>query len=156
MSVSVLICTIIFYILSLVGALLLSMSVKKISSSRIRQLIRLHFSTLLITILFYFMLREDTIYHSFFLLTCCTGIASSGLVMRSAGTKPLLKIYFGAYLLSILLFLYSPSLLFYFISGNIQQFSPNQEIKLKENCYLVRQQSMLTTPDEIPHYKVIE
>lgn len=156
MSVSILICTIIFYILSLVSALLLSMSSEKIKKERLKQAIILHFVFFCTAIIIYFFASRDAIYHSLFLATICSGVAVSGWAMRNKYVSVPVKIYFGSYLISILLFLYSPSLLFYLISGNIEKFSANQEIKLKENCYLVRQQSMLGLTDENVRYKVIE
>ena len=156
MSASILISTIIFFILSLVSAVLLSMSSDKIKAIRFKQIVTLHFIVLATTITIHFSAQHNTVYQVLFLVTVCSGVAISGWAIRTKSASRILKFYLGSYLISILLFLYSPSLLFYFISGNQEKYSANQEIKLKENCYLVRQQSMLSLSSENVRYKVIE
>lgn len=89
-----------------------------------------------------------------FMIFFCFGVAAAGLITRS-NSKLILKLYYSIFLLSILIFLYSPSL---FISLLVQQKIPERkgnEFLLTENYFLVKQQSMLDIPGGKTKYKII-
>ena len=156
MSVNFLIITIICFILSLVLGLVFAMSFKKINASFSKIGSILHFTFLIIAISTYFKLSNELIHHYSTLFTFCSGLILAGFIIRKEQIKKILKYYFSAYLLLIILFLYSPSLLFYLIGGNISNYQSAQEVRLKENYYLVEQQSMLQIVSKDYKYKVIQ
>ncbi len=90
-----------------------------------------------------------------FLSFFCSGILVSGLVLRMM--YPIyMKLYFSLFLLSVVLFIASPSRVLGFIcSGNINAISAKR-IHLKENCYFIEQQSVKTNfADSLRAYKVV-
>jgi len=154
MSSSLLVFTIICYILSLVGSLVMMVVLKNTALEKLKRIQLIHFSLCAITLFFYLLKLTDS-FHISFLISFCSGLLFSGIMMRSKQLNLLLKVYFGAFTLSVLVFLYSPSLLFYCISGSLGNYQAPQEFRLKENYFIVQQQSMLTLNDEAIKYKII-
>ncbi|MFM7015594.1 MAG: hypothetical protein ACKOX3_04630 [Bacteroidota bacterium] len=144
--------TIIFFIASLVGCLILTLSAQKIDAERIKIPIAIHFCLSLIAVSFYFMQQQiEKIDLAFF----CSGLMLSGIIIRK-NFSWLLKIYFSFYLFLIPFFVYSPSLLSYFITGNYSKVKSPQTILLKENYFLAEQQSMLNLSNELTTYKIFQ
>jgi hypothetical protein len=79
----------------------------------------------------------------------------SGKFLRDRLAPKLMRFYFGLFLLSVPVFLYSPSLLFYFVSGNINEYKSPIEFYLAENLYAVEQQSMLASDQSQIEFKII-
>jgi len=141
---------IIFFIVSIVGCLILTLSAKKIAPRNLRAIITLHFILLVLVMLFYFLNKSiENLYLSFF----CSGLLLSGVIIRK-NLNLILKIYFGLFLSLILFFVYSPSLLAYFVTGNLNKVKSPQIINLKENFYLAEQQSMLGLSNDLTTYKI--
>ncbi len=156
MSPDLLIASITAFILSLVLALVFAMSAPKINDQFLKFGAIFHFillSIALFTMVFY---SDSNLHHYTTLLSCCTGLMLSGYVLRKKATQWLLKYYFASYLFLLGLFFYSPSHLIYFISGNLKNCESAQEFQLKENYYLVEQQSMLQLASKTYTYKVIQ
>jgi hypothetical protein len=141
---------IIFFITSIVGCLILTLSAKKIEEKLLRPAIIIHF--LLGGLAITFLKLNDTI-EKFDLVYFCSGVLLSGIIIRK-NYHLLLKIYFGLFLTLILFFVYSPSLLAYFITGNYNKVKSPQTINLKENYYLAEQQSMLGLSNDFTTYKI--
>ena len=150
-----LIITICFFIISLVASLLLGMTSRKFRNESIRLPLAIHGITAFFAIVFYFIFYGHPIGEYLLLFTICSGVILSGWAIRN--TYPVLpvRIYLISYLLTVLLFLWSPSLLFYTISGNYRLYRPEQQFNLKSNYFLVEQQSMMTNGDMPVRYKVI-
>ena len=142
--------TIIFFITSLVGCLILTLSSKKVSEKNLKPAIIVHFVIGFLALLF--TLLSSTI-EKFNLAFFCSGLLLSGIILRK-NYHLLLKIYFGLFLLLLLFFVYSPSLLAYFISGNYSKVKSPQTINLKDNIYLAEQQSMLGLSNDFTTYKI--
>ena len=142
--------TIIFFITSLVGCLILTLSSKKISEKNLKPAIIVHFVIGFLSLLF--TLLNSNI-EKFNLTFFCCGLLLSGIILRK-NYHLLLKIYFGLFLILILFFVYSPSLLAYFITGNYSKVKSPQTINLKDNIYLAEQQSMLGLSNNFTTYKI--
>jgi hypothetical protein len=141
MSSSLFILTITAFMLSIVGALLISFFRSKIPPAVIKGLIIYHF--LIGGIWLTARLSGDYLLASanqgyLFLAFCCSGILVAGIVLRSA-FKLYVKIYFSLFLFLVFVFIASPSRLIAFISsGNIsvQEF---KKFRLTENYFIVEQ-----------------
>ncbi len=142
--------TIIFFITSLVGCLILTLSCKKISEKNLKPTIIIHFSLGIIVMLFTLLTGNAEKTNLAFY---CSGLLLSGIIIRK-NYHSLMKIYFGLFLLLILFFVYSPSLLAYYVTGNYNKVKSPQTINLKDNIYLAEQQSMLGLSNEFTTYKM--
>lgn len=154
MSVSLLILTIILYILGLVAAVILAFAMKNRPADSIRFPVIAHFIFLLI----YAMMAISGVapFRSYIVLAAFViALAVSGWSLRSQGLHFILRIYFGLYLLSVPLFIISPSRLFFIITGNYDLYKPEKEFRLESNYYLVEQQSLFQGSADTIHYKLI-
>ncbi len=154
MSPTLLILSICLYLMSLVASLLIGMASKRFSPTAIRIPILIHFGLLITTLLLYFL--DVPIYHSFMLITFCSGLLISVWTLRKKEHALPIKIYFGLSLFSIILFISSPGKLFYLISGNIHQYKAEKKIDLQENYFLIEQRSMFTVPSDSTPYKIVK
>lgn len=152
MSAAQLIASIIFYILSLVISLALMMVSSRISQGVKKKFIISHVILLLLYFTSFFFIKSAN--NFIFMLFFCLGICVAGLVIRSS-FKVWLKMMYSTFLLSILLFFYSPSLLFSLLATQKFPTKTSTEFNLKENFYLAKQQSMLTISSAAPTYKII-
>ena len=146
--------TICLYILSLVISLLLGMTAKRFPGEKIRLPAAFHFVLLFLALGFIFILQHGIIGNYLLLLAVCTGTALSGWSLRNEWIRMPMRIYLAAWLLLVPVFLWSPSRIFYVISGNYQYFRAEQQFNLQSNYYLVEQQSMLQE-QKVTKYKVI-
>ncbi len=142
--------TIIFFITSLVGCLILTLSSKKINENNLKLAIIVHFILGIIALIFFIL--NDTI-EKINLAFFCSGLLLSGIIIRK-NYHLLIKIYFGLFLSLMFFFVYSPSLLAYFITGNYSKVKSPQTINIKDNFYLAEQQSMLGLSNEFTTYKI--
>lgn len=155
MGVNLLIVTIITFVLSMVGCLVLAFISNKLSLKLLSNLRYVHLGLILISIILFIFASNLSIYNYSVLISFCSGLLLAGWTLRT--NSPIwIKLYFGAFLISIGLFVYSPSLLFYSVSGSINKMTPPQCINIKENYYLVEQQSMLSLNSEKVNYKLIQ
>lgn len=151
-----LILTICFYIISLVLALLLGMSSRKLNGEAIRLPLALHLVLMIFTLIFSFTFPGQVLAEYLLLFAVCSGLALSVWAIRNTYLALTVKIYLASYLLSLLVFLWSPSLLFYSISGNYGKYRKEQQFNLTANYYLVEQKSMIETLNMPTNYKVIQ
>ena len=150
MSPTLVLSAIIFFIISLVGCLILTLSANKIDHPKIRPFYLVHFILLLTTLTsFLFHFKNEYLILSVF----CSGLLLSGILLRKKYSV-LIKTYFAIYLSLFFFFIYSPSLLAYFITGNYDKVKSPQTINLKENYYLAEQQSMLGLSSNYVTYKI--
>jgi hypothetical protein len=151
-----LILTICLYIISIVLSLLLAITSRKFRDESIRMPLALHLVLAIFTVIFAFTFPGQPISEYLMLFAVCSGLSLSVWALKNQYLSLPVKLYLGAYLLTIGLFFWSPSLLFYSISGNYGIYRKEQQFNLKENYYLVEQQSMIKTIDLPVRYKVIQ
>ena len=154
MSPTLLILSICLYLMSLVASLLIGIASKRFSPTAIRIPILIHFLLLITTLLLYFL--DVQLHHSFTLITFCSGLLISVWTLRKKEHPLPIKIYFGIFLLSMILFISSPGKLFYLISGNIHQYKAEKKIDLQDNYVLIEQRSMFTVPSDSTPYKIVK
>jgi hypothetical protein len=144
MAPGLFIITISLYLVSVVAGLIAAFFVKHISSRFINTLIIFH---VLVFIFWFFMRNENDSVNLpgnsnyLFLVFFCSGVFIAGMLIRSA--YPLyLKIYFGIYLLSLLVFVFAPSrMLGFAASGTLNAINPDR-MHISENYFFVEQQSL--------------
>lgn len=146
--------TICLYILSLVVSLLLGMTSRRFAAESIRLPFAVHAILIFLSIVFLVGFSGQILGHYLLLLGVCSGIALGGWAIRNTWLGWPLRVYLFAYLLSIPVFLWTPSSVFYAISGNYDKWKPEQEFNLESNVFLVEQQSMLQEQVKV-RYKVI-
>ena len=88
-----------------------------------------------------------------FLIFFCFGVAISGMILRSS-LNLFLKLYYSIFLFSLIIFLYSPSLLFSLLAQQKLSDKKGTEFLLTGNYYLVKQQSMLDLSNKNVKYKI--
>lgn len=154
MSPTLLIFSICLYLMSLVASLLIGMVSKRFSPTAIRIPILIHFTLLIITLLLFSL--DVPLHHSFMLITFCSGLLLSVWALRKKEHFLTIKIYFGLFLISIILFITSPGKLFYLISGNIHQYKAEKKIDLQENYFLIEQRSLFSVPTDSTPYKIVK
>lgn len=154
MSPTLLILSICLYLMSLVASLLIGMVSKRFSPTAIRIPILIHFGLLTTTLILYFL--DVPLHHSIMLITFCSGLLLSVWVLRKKEHFLTIKIYFGLFLVSIILFITSPGKLFYLISGNIHKYKVENKIDLQENYFLIEQRSLFSLPSDSTPYKIVK
>jgi len=155
MNPILLIVTICLYVLSVVFALLSGMAARRIRPGKILMPMAIHLVLVFTGTIFLALLPEEPVSHYLLLCGICTGVALSGWALRNDSLSVFFRFYLGCYLLSLLLFLWSPSLLFYIISGNYSEYREEQQIHLSSNYHIIEQQSMLVSKGEPIRYKVV-
>jgi hypothetical protein len=155
MQVNLLIVTIITFILSLVGCIVFAFISNKLSLNFLKIFRSVHVALILISIALFIFTKQLSVYNYCVLFAFCSGLLISGWTLRSSSAG-WIKLYFALFLLSFAFFLYSPSKLFYTISGSLDKMIPPQNFNLKENYYLVEQQAMLSLNNEKVNYKLIQ
>lgn len=156
MNIILLVCSICGYILALVLAMILAMVMRKVPGEKIRMPLAIHAVLLLLAISFGLLFRQEYWTGYFWLLCVCSGLALSGWAIRNKSLALPFRIYLGLYLLSVPAFLWSPSRLFYTISGNASLYRSEQQFHLGSNYWLVEQNSMFSSGDEPAQYKFIQ
>lgn len=152
MAASLLIVSIILYILSLAASLIIAIASKKFNPHSFPYPAYLHLFFLAAGIISYMAgLKELTSYS--ILLSVCSALWIAGWGLRNKFIRWPIRIYFSLYLLSILLFLASPSLLIYTITGKLSERSAEKWISMGNNYYLVEQSGM--QPARELHWKMI-
>jgi len=155
MNPLLLIITICLYVISVVFALLSGMAAKRIRPGKILMPMAIHLVLVFTGAVFLTLLPEEPVSHYLLLCGICTGVALSGWALRNNSLSRFFRFYLGCYLLSLPLFLWSPSLLFYMISGSYAEYREEQQIHLSGNYHLIEQQSMLVNAGEPIRYKVV-
>ncbi len=159
MSYNLFIAAIIIYILSIVTGLVLMMVGSRISKRVINTLMIFHF--LLFSVFFVLWIsgnEEKTFFnhHFIFLFSICTGVMLSGYALRVV-SNIFLRIYFSLYLLTLPVFVYSPSTLISAIA-----FYKKADLAGKpyvtgfENYYIEKHNSMLANMEGVILYKIVK
>lgn len=155
MNAILLVTTICSYILSVVVSLLLGMISKRLNPNGLRIGLAVHGGLLALALLSFLCGFPVSTTGPLMLSAVCSGLALSGWGLRNTLLPLPLRLYLGSFLFSVVVFIWSPSLLFYTISGHFSEYRPEHQVHLRGNHYLVEQQSMLQgTPGE-GGYKVI-
>ncbi|HNR19337.1 MAG TPA: hypothetical protein PKN75_11965 [Bacteroidia bacterium] len=145
---------IIAYILSLVLCIVSASVSKKINSTVIRLIIVFHLILILTSLLFNFTGSKINA-AVFFAFYFCSGNILFGMVSRRVFPLPA-KIYFGIFVLSFPVFLFSPSLVLSVISLGELKKDFNSKVPLGNSYFLEKQGSMFTDRSFVMHYKVIK
>ncbi|HQK98451.1 MAG TPA: hypothetical protein PLH61_10545 [Bacteroidia bacterium] len=153
MNALLLITTIMLYIVALVGTFVLTVLSKKFSNGMLNIFIVIHLFLVVTAITTTLLMPSTEIGNYFMSIAFCSGLIIAGWAIRKS-EKLVYRIYFGIYFSSVLLFLYSPSLLFYSISGNFANRRTEQQFRLEKNYFLIEQQSMLQLLSNVTAYKV--
>jgi hypothetical protein len=155
MELNLLIVTIITFVLSMVGCLVLAFISNKLSLKLLLTFRYVHIGLIITSMSLFIFAHNLSLYNYCILITFCSGLLLAGWTLRTNSLK-WIKLYFGFFLILIGLFLYSPSLLFYTVSGSLDKMIPPQNFNIKENYYLVEQQSMLSMNSTKVNYKMIQ
>ncbi|MEP7168986.1 MAG: hypothetical protein ABI855_06400 [Bacteroidota bacterium] len=153
MSASLLITAIISYILSLVISLALMIFSRRINDKWKKGIIIFHAALLLLYLLA--LVSSKTFAGSLFLIFFCSGVAITGMILRS-GLNLFLKIYYSVFLFSIVLFLCSPSLLFSLLTTQKFPLREGTEFLLTGNFYLIKEKSLLDVSNTFVKYKIVK
>ena len=103
-----------------------------------------------------FLLIEKSLLPGYlFLFFFCSGIISGGYLLRSKAPL-LLRFYFLLYIASILLFLYSPSMLVRAITLELNDIAQNDQFRLADNYYLEEEQLLMEVSDATVKYKITQ
>jgi len=147
---ALLICALIFFILSVVAALVLMIISARIITLSIRIIIISHFVLLILTLLFFlFPSASGTgIYHWTFLLSVCCAIIVSGFLLLKKYHLAITG-YFVIYLFTIPVFVYSPSLLVRLITLHYHSNESPGQFRIIENVFLEKQRPLFSTESEV-------
>lgn len=159
MSYNLFIASIIIYILSLVGGLVLMMVGARINKRVINTLIVFHFLLFLFFFLLWFTgtkLKFYFNYHYIFLFAVCSGVLLSGYVLRMV-PGIWLRIYFSIYLLTIPVFVYSPSTLISAIAFYKKSDLAGKPYQTGMKYYYIeKHNSMLANMEGVILYKIVK
>jgi len=145
---------IVLYITSVITALVLMITGKRMSPGRFLLLAGIH----LCFIGLYFLTNQqegpEPHFSYSFLLFICSGTALSGLVWRITVPR-MLKVYFSIFVLSFPLFLFSPSMLVNFLLTTKYSDTLGKTFCVKDRLYLEQQQAWRDLKGMTP-YKLVE
>ena len=139
--------TLFFYLLSVVGCLLLFLFSKNITIGSSRSIVITHFIIGIGFLVFYLMkfMVPNWIYISFW----CTGILMAGDVARKSFPK-VIKVYFLSFLLTVPVFIVSPSRIISLVAGKGFGNPGEGRYRVIDNLYLVRTSDPI---DSLGRYK---
>lgn len=146
---------IIIYILSLVLCIVSASVSKKLDIKIIKTVVALHVVLILASLFFYLALHSKSTATVFFSLFFCVGIVLFGMISRREFKLPF-KIYFGVFVLSFPVFVFSPSIVLSLLSLGELKKDFNSKIPLGNSYFLEKQQSMYVNNDTQLRYKVIK
>lgn len=143
------------FIASLIAGLALMIAGKDMKRDRFLLLSALHGIFLFGFIASILLKKNDSenIYNYFFMAFVCSGIILSGLSWRSQSPFAL-RIYFSIFILTIPMFLFSPSMLLNFLL-TMNYSSTSGPVFQVTGRYFIERQTTTTSADGIPHYKLI-
>lgn len=145
---------IITFILSLVLCIVSATVSKKINSNVVRLIIVSHVILISTSLIFYFTGSKINA-AVFFAFYFCSGIILFGMVSRRIFPLPA-KIYFGIFILSLPVFIFSPSMVLSLISLGELKKDLNSKVPLGNSFFLEKQQSMFSSNNPKLGYKVIK
>ncbi len=155
MSGSQLIMAISLYITSMAFAVIISIVIKN-NTAKKRKLPLLIHVVLFAFFLFAFLFMDQPLLPGYlFLFFFCSGIITGGYLIRS-NAPLLLRFYFTLYISSILLFLYSPSMLIRAMTLKLDNIAQNDPFRLADNYYLEEEQMLMQVSDSMATYKITQ
>jgi hypothetical protein len=144
------------FIASVIGGLILVITNKKMRKDRFLLLSSLH-GILLFAFIASVILKKgvtNQVHFNYFLLIfICSGILISAVSWRTDIPK-LFKYYFSLYLLTVPMFLISPSMLVNFLLTGKYTEATGPQFALGQR-YFIQTQGTVMTDDSVPHYKLI-
>lgn len=147
------------YILSLVACLVLMIVGKNLQASTYKKAAAIH---LVLAGLFFIALLQSLTSENFpvwvsygSLAFVCSGVAISGLIFRSKMAF-YVKLYFGIFTASFILFVASPSTLFSLITKGKLKVENYDRFKIVDNYYLDKQSSFIGEKNSVTKYKIVQ
>lgn len=143
------------FIISIIGGLILMLIGKNMGRDKFKLMASIHFILLLAFIASLILKKDNSIVvnNYFFTVFICSGLVLSGLAWRVENHK-IVRYYFSLFLLTIPMFMFSPSMLMNFLFTTHYNSTTGQTFHLTGRYYL-EQQNTVTETDDILHYKVI-
>ena len=152
MSSQLLILSISLYIISIIAALILAITGKKIQQTFLRIFSYAHFSFALALLMLSLLTYQNLLSNWLILFFFCSGLIFSGLMIRKLKSI-LLKIYFAFFPLTVLLFIYSPTRFFKTVYTADFNNLKSQAIALSNN-YFIENQDIFGETEEGYQYKI--
>lgn len=147
------------YIISLVACLILMVVGKNatLKTFKTALLIHLFFALVFLILLLFFCLFDSVSYTLSYgaLAYLCSGVAISGMIFRSKMNR-LIKIYFGIFTSSFLIFVTSPSTLFSIITKGSLTVENYDRFLIIDNYYLDKQSSFNSEKNTLVKYKIVQ
>jgi Ca2+/Na+ antiporter len=142
------------FIISVVVGLIVLIAGKGLKNEKFLLLVTIHFLLLLASLAFFAIKKNESgQVNFFFMLLICSGLILSGLAWRSAVSK-YFRYYFTLYMLSIPLFLISPSQLMNFLLT--ASFTGTHEPLVHlEGRYFLEKQNTSRKKNDTEYYKLI-
>jgi hypothetical protein len=147
-----LIASLTLYILSVVAALVLTITAKKRGTGSLKGMLILHMFLVLLFAMLFLSGNRNIYIHLSFLFFFCSGILLSGLLLRSEQSL-FMKIYSALFLSSIIFFLISPSRTIRFITFSHTEHQVNRW-NIVSNYFLEEEQLLLAHADSTTSYKI--
>jgi hypothetical protein len=139
------------FIISVVIGIILLIAGKGLKKEKFMLLISIHV-ILLVALIGFLIINKNQSSNYLFLLFVCSGIILSGIAWKS-DIQAFLRIYFSIFLLTIPLFIFSPSMLLNFLT-TMSFNNPNDSMfLLKDNYYIEKQKASLKGGE---NYKLIK
>lgn len=145
--------SIIVFITSVIAGVISMIIGKNMSKEKFVLLAVFHAMLLFGFIASIFLRKESSANNYFFLFFICSGIVISGIAWRSQANLAL-KVYFSLFVLTIGMFILSPSRLANFLLTTKYADTLGESFLVKENFYLERQSSSMRA-EQKPLYKLI-
>ena len=147
--------TLSLYILSVAFAFILSLIRFKNSIFNWKFIGIIHVLLFIVFFLFKYVFQANNSSRYFFLFFFCSGIIAGGYLLRS--NAPLLvRIYFSLFIVSIFVFISSPSYLVRTISMTSIKSNATSFFRLEANYFLEEEQMMMNIPDSAVTYKITQ
>lgn len=145
---------IILFILSVISGLLAMVLTKEFTAAKFNLLASIH-AILLLPLLAWLFLHSSNSngINYFFLIFICSGIILSGLAWKG-NAHVVLRSYFSCYILTIGMFILSPSMLVNFLLTMKYTDVSGDIFLVRENFYL-EEQNNYNDKNSFPHYKLI-
>ncbi|MFZ7145818.1 MAG: hypothetical protein ACO1G6_10795 [Bacteroidota bacterium] len=144
---------IILFIVSVIAGLIISIIGKNTSKEKFFLYAAIHGMFLFAFIASLILQKDPHAFNYFFLTYICSGLILSGLAWRS-NTNTVLKIYFSIFIITIGMFILSPSRLVNFLLTTKYKDTLGESFLVKENFFLERQSSSMSS-ENMPLYKLI-
>ena len=144
---------IILFITSVIAGLIASIVGKNMPKEKFFLYAAIHGMFLFAFIASLILRKDPAAYNYFFLIFICSGLFLSGIAWRSNSFIGL-KIYFSLFVITIAMFILSPSRLVNFLLTTKYKDTLGESFLVRENFFLERQSSSMHAED-LPLYKLI-